>query len=76
MTNLAYTTSANLLCEKSDCVVEMGRVPQITLHAFCDTPEMIGIMERTVTDRRMSRAHATVHPGGVAAALALYRKTR
>ena len=76
MTNLAYATSANLLCEKSDCVVEILRVPQITLHAFCDTPEMIGTMERTVADRRMSRAHATVHPGGVGAALDLYRKTK
>ena len=76
MTNLAYATSANLLCEKSDCVVEILRVPQITLHAFCDTPEMIGTMERTVADRRMSRAHAKVHPGGVGAALDLYRKTK
>jgi pilus assembly protein CpaE len=75
MTNLAHKTSANLLCETSDGVVEMLRVPQITLHAFCDTPDMIGTMERTVADRRMSRAHARLHPGGVAAALDLYRKT-
>ena len=76
MTSLANKASANLLGEKSDCVVEMFRVPQITLHSFCDSPEMIGTMERTVADRRMSRAHARVHPGGVAAALDLYRKTR
>ena len=76
MISPAISASANLLGEKSDCVVEMLRVPQITLHSFCDSPEMIGTMERTVADRRMSRAHARVHPGGVAAALDLYRKTR
>jgi pilus assembly protein CpaE len=56
-------------------VVESLRVPAITLHAFCETPELTAAMQSAVTDRRMSRTHATVHPGGINAALALYRKT-
>jgi len=56
-------------------VVEAVRVPHITLHAFCDTAEMSGIIENALADRRMSRAHATVHSGGMAAALTLYRQT-
>jgi len=56
-------------------VVEALRVPAITLHAFCETPELTAAMQSAVADRRMSRTHATVHPGGIDAALALYRKT-
>ena len=55
-------------------VVETLRVPRITLHVHCDSPEMIGTMEKAVADRRMSRAHATIHPGGIAAAIDLYRQ--
>jgi pilus assembly protein CpaE len=74
MTNFVHKTSAYLPREESGGhVVEMLRVPRITLHAFCDTPEMIGTMERAIADRRMSRAHATMHPGGIAAAVDLYR---
>lgn len=56
-------------------VVEMLPVPAITLHAFCETPEMTAAMQTAVADRRMSRTHATVQPGGIDAALELYRKT-
>jgi pilus assembly protein CpaE len=56
-------------------VVEMLRVPAITLHAFCETAEMTAAMQTAVADRRMSATHATVQPGGVEAALELYRKT-
>jgi pilus assembly protein CpaE len=74
MTNLAHKISADLPREKPDAqIVKVVRVPHITLHAFCDTPEMIGTMERVAADRRMSRAHATMRPGGIAAAIDLYR---
>src|SRR5450432_2454922 len=56
-------------------VVEMLRVPAITCHAFCETPETTAAMEAAAADRRMSHAHATVQPGGIAAALELYRRT-
>jgi pilus assembly protein CpaE len=75
MTNLAYKTSPDPPVDKSPgSVVDLVRIPQITLHAFCDAPETIAVMERVVADRRMSRAHATVYPGGVAAAIELYQK--
>ena len=59
----------------SGSVVEALRVPAITLHAFCETPELTAAMQSAVADRRMSRTHSTVHPGGIDAALALYRRT-
>src|SRR5471030_424447 len=53
----------------------MLRVPAITLHAFCETPEITAAMQTAVADRRMSRTHTNVQPGGIAAALELYRRT-
>jgi len=75
MTALMHKTAADLPCENSGGnVVETLRVPHITVHAYCDTPEMIGTMEKAIADRRMSRAHATIHPGGIAAAVDSYRQ--
>jgi len=53
--------------------VEILRIPQITIHVFCDTPAIVGAMERTLADRRMSRANAKLHPGGIVAATDMYR---
>jgi pilus assembly protein CpaE len=75
MTALMHKIAADLPREKSGGgVVETLRVPHVTLHAYCDTLETIGAMERAVADRRMSRTHATVRPGGIAAAIDLYRQ--
>jgi pilus assembly protein CpaE len=54
--------------------VEMIRIPQITLHAFCETPDMTTTVERAIADRRFSRSDAHVHPGGIDAAIAMYRQ--
>jgi pilus assembly protein CpaE len=77
MTNLAYEHSAEPPPKKrSDAqIIELVRLPPISLHAFCDTPEMIATMEAAVADRRLSRVHARVHTGGIAAAIELYRGT-
>jgi pilus assembly protein CpaE len=53
---------------------ETLRIPQITIHAFCETPSLISAMERAMADRRMSRARAKLYPGGVLAAIDLYHK--
>jgi pilus assembly protein CpaE len=53
--------------------IEILRIPQITIHVFCDTPSIVGAMERTLADRRMLRANAKRHPGGIFAAIDLYR---
>jgi pilus assembly protein CpaE len=74
MPSFAHKIPTDPLAEKPQGAVDVFRVPQITLHAFCDTPEMTGTMESVATDRRMSRAHVTVHSGGVDAAVELYRQ--
>src|ERR1700732_1706454 len=74
-TTLIHKASADPPPEKSEGpVIDPLKVPHITLHAYCDTPEMIETMERAVADRRMSRAHAPMHRGGIAAAVDSYRK--
>jgi len=76
MRNLAFKASADSFSEPAGGdIVEMHRIPQITIHAFCETPEMIGTIESAVADRRMARAGAKINPGGIAAAIELYRQS-
>ena len=76
MTSLAQKVSPIPLGTKpANQAVEMLRIPSITIHAFCDTPETTSAVERAVADRRMSRAQTTLHAGGIAAATDLYRRT-
>ncbi len=56
--------------------VEILRIPPITIHVFCDTSSLVDAMERTLADRRMSRANAKLHPGGIVAAIDLYRHSQ
>ncbi len=48
-------------------------VPRITIQAFCETPEIAGVMNEAMADRRMNRAHVKVHMGGAPAAVEAYR---
>jgi len=75
MTKFAHQSLAELPFDKpASRILEMIRVPQITLHAFCETPDMITTIERALSDRRFSRSDACVHPGGISAAIAMYRQ--
>lgn len=40
-------------------------VPRISIHAFCETPEMTALLERAAVDRRLSKTHMTMHMGGL-----------
>lgn len=60
--------------DPASVVVDMIRIPQITLHAFCNTPNMTAATERALADRRFSRSDARVHPGGIDAAISMYRQ--
>jgi pilus assembly protein CpaE len=73
MTNLAYKPSAEFPSAKvSGDVIEIYRVPQISIHAFCETAEVTNTLNAFTADRRMARAHASVQLGGVAAAIEHY----
>ena len=50
-------------------------LPRISLHAFCESEETARIIQAAATDRRMERAHVSVHMGGPLAAVEAYRDT-
>ncbi|ACL58693.1 AAA family ATPase [Methylobacterium nodulans] len=74
MTNLAFKITAPAPQGCRAQTLDTLRVPQISVHAFCDTPETAATLEAAFADRRMSRAHASVYPGGIPAAAAHYRQ--
>src|SRR5215210_644567 len=48
-------------------------VPRISIQAFCDSPDLVAVVEAAAADRRMSRAHVKVHSGGIVAAAEFYQ---
>jgi pilus assembly protein CpaE len=50
-------------------------VPRITIHAFCEHPETGSAIQRAGEDRRLAKAHLTVHMGGIRAAADQYQQS-
>ncbi len=50
-------------------------LPRINVHAFCDTPETLQVMQTAAADRRMSRTFTEVFSGGIPAAVQYYAQT-
>lgn len=67
-------TPSELPREKPGQAQPMLRIPEITIRAFCETPEIIGVLQTAFADRRMSRARCSVELGGVAAAIDSQRR--
>lgn len=47
-------------------------IPRISIQAFCDDPHSAEVLQYAAEDRRLSKAHVSVHMGGIAAAIAHY----
>jgi pilus assembly protein CpaE len=53
--------------------VERARpIPRISIQAFCDDPRSAEVLQYAAEDRRLSKAHVSVHMGGIGAAIAHY----
>ncbi|MGF1544475.1 MAG: CpaE family protein [Parvularculaceae bacterium] len=50
-------------------------VPRISVHAFCETVETTALLESAAVDRRLSKAHLTMHMGGIAKAIDHFQTT-
>ena len=74
MTNISYDLSVETHDRLAPDPVEIAPVPRITIHAFFETSEMARVVESAAIDRRMSRAHVSLRPGGVVAATETYRQ--
>lgn len=57
-----------------DAASVMKPVPRITIHAFCEQPAAGSAIQRAGEDRRLAKAHLTVHMGGIPAAIDQYRQ--
>ncbi|MEM8771961.1 MAG: AAA family ATPase [Pseudomonadota bacterium] len=55
--------------EIGDDEVDHRPVPRISIHAFCETPATTALIEKASVDRRLSKAHLTMHMGGLAKAV-------
>ena len=49
-------------------------VPRISIDAFCEFPDSTAALERAASDRRLSKAHLGVHPGGIQGAVKYYEE--
>lgn len=47
-------------------------IPRISIQAFCDDVHMAEVLQYAADDRRLSKAHVSVHMGGIAAAVSHY----
>ncbi|MGO4683143.1 AAA family ATPase [Hyphomicrobium sp. 2TAF46] len=47
-------------------------IPRISIQAFCDDAHVAEALEHAAGDRRLSKAHVSVHMGGIGAAVAHY----
>ena len=48
-------------------------IPRVSIQCFCETPDVAAVIQETMGDRRMSRAHVKVNMGGAPAAVEAYR---
>jgi pilus assembly protein CpaE len=48
-------------------------IPRISIQAFCEDPSTAEAMQGAADDRRLSKAHVSVHMGGIEAAVAHYQ---
>ncbi len=55
--------------------MEARPVPRIAIHAFCASPETGVVIQRAASDRRLAKAHVTVHMGGLPAAITQYKNS-
>jgi pilus assembly protein CpaE len=52
----------------ADAEADHRPVPRISIHAFCESPSTTTLIEQAAVDRRLSKAHLTMHMGGLAKA--------
>ncbi len=50
-------------------------IPRISIQAFCDDTRVADAVQHAALDRRLCKAHVSVHMGGIAAAIAHYAES-
>jgi pilus assembly protein CpaE len=75
MTDLAFDMGmgAERAPANQSAAADVRPVPRISIQAFCDSPDLVAVIDAAAADRRMSRAHVKVHTGGIVAAAEFYQ---
>ncbi|MBX9925143.1 MAG: AAA family ATPase [Hyphomicrobiaceae bacterium] len=50
-------------------------VPRISIQAFCEEQRVANVVQSAAEDRRLSKAHVSIHMGGASAAVAHYQES-
>lgn len=50
-------------------------VPRISIQAFCEQQSLANVLQNAAEDRRLSKAHVSIHMGGAMAAVAHYQES-
>ena len=50
-------------------------IPRISIQVFCEQAQLAEVVQSAAEDRRLSKAHVSVHMGGAAAAVAHYQES-
>ena len=55
--------------------VKARPIPRISIQAFCEEPPTAEALQAATGDRRLAKAHVSVHMGGATAAVAHYQES-
>ena len=58
-----------------DALQRARPIPRISIQAFCEQPSVAEAVQAAAEDRRLSKAHVSVHMGGAIAAVAHYEES-
>ena len=50
-------------------------IPRISIQAFCEDQRLANVLQTAAEDRRLSKAHVSIHMGGATAAIAHYQES-
>ena len=52
-----------------DAIAHVAPLPRISVQAFCETTDVVSILQTAIQDRRMLKTHVKINMGGAAAAV-------
>ncbi|MEQ1614233.1 MAG: AAA family ATPase, partial [Hyphomicrobiaceae bacterium] len=61
--------------DSSEAMQRARPIPRISIQAFCELADTAQAMQAAAEDRRLSKAHVSVHMGGVTAAASHYQES-
>ena len=56
-----------------DGIAHVAPLPRISVQAFCETTDVVSILQTAIQDRRMLKTHVKINMGGAAAAVEAFR---